>query len=164
MRVRVRVRDRARARARVRVRVRDIPRVVVARRDLSHELLEHDGHLDAVRRAERVQLDRVLSHRERLLDACSGRWSVDSGKGASARCVELPHPWRLVAEGAEALGEETCGDGRSRSSGRPHERRPGGVGHVGGSLSRLVAGHEMRFHHDGAAGELRRTRMILQPF
>ena len=61
------------------------------------QLLEQDGDLHAVRRAERIELQRVAADRQFLVVGRSGDGAVDAGEGAAAGL--LPRPdlgWRVV--------------------------------------------------------------------
>src|SRR5262249_50692180 len=56
------------------------------------QLLEHDGDLDAVRRALRIELQRVLADRQFLFVLCAGGRAVDVGEAAHRAVRLVPGP------------------------------------------------------------------------
>src|SRR5690606_30926583 len=69
------------------------------------QLLQQDRDFDPVRGAERIELQRVLSHRQRLLMRRAGNGTIDAGKRAAGRGV-LPNLGRHIAGGEVLLGRE----------------------------------------------------------
>src|SRR5581483_5935927 len=61
------------------------------------QLLEHHGDLDAVRRCQRVELERMLADRQLLVMGRAGNRPVDGGEAAAALLVPGPDFWGLVA-------------------------------------------------------------------
>ena len=53
-------------------------------------------YLDSVWRAQRVELESVLSEGELLFVGGAGDGAVDVGELAAALLLPLPHIWRLV--------------------------------------------------------------------
>ena len=67
------------------------------------QLLQHDGDLHAVRRAQRIKLQRMLADRQLLLMRGAGDRAVDVGEVAAARLVPGPDLRRRVFFGVGHL-------------------------------------------------------------
>ena len=140
----------------------DEPRVVlgagVTRRE---ELLEQDGHLHAVRRRERIELQRMLPDRELFLVGRSCNGAIDAGETTAAFLVPGPdlrgRVARFVAHACIVLrcsfGDQRCemvrfgGDHDDASRGRVHRRvdapyPDGRDAHPGGAKRRWARGHD----------------------
>ena len=75
----------------------DQPGVVLgARVARRQQLLEHDGDLLAVRRAQRIELERMPAHRQFLVVRCARDRTIDVGEPAPARLVPGPDLGRRV--------------------------------------------------------------------
>jgi hypothetical protein len=60
------------------------------------QFLQHDGDLDAVRRAKRIELQRVPADRQLFVVRRPGDWTVDVGELAAAGLVPDPNLRRSV--------------------------------------------------------------------
>mmetsp|Transcript_16524 Transcript_16524/g.49329 ORF Transcript_16524/g.49329 Transcript_16524/m.49329 type:complete len:339 (-) Transcript_16524:28-1044(-) len=109
----------------------DLPRVVIKLGVHRANLLEHDGHLNAVRRAQTIQLDWVFADAERLLRSRPRGGAVDTSELAAAD-NRLPHlrrhVLRLLASRRRRARQSAAR--RARCARRRGQRRSGlGLGH-----------------------------------
>src|SRR6186713_1334891 len=65
----------------------------------SQQLLKHDGDLDAVRRRQRIELERMAADRQFGLMRGAGDRAVDAGKAPAALLIPGPDFWRDVFGG-----------------------------------------------------------------
>ncbi|MCY1441817.1 hypothetical protein D9M71_581540 [compost metagenome] len=67
------------------------------------QLLEHDGHLHAIGRGQRIQLQRMLAGRQRLVMGRAGNRAVDVGELATRRRVVFPDLGRNIRRFAHVM-------------------------------------------------------------